>query len=453
MRLSIRARLTCWYCAIVIVILTTAGLAGSIFQSRFALSRLDEDLVRTMATLDGVMRTEFGEGLSLEGAAKEASTEVVAPDRSLVLRRDDGTVLEQWGAPMALSTLPTQRLDGPSLSTIENQFRILERRFVQGEHRYSAIVGASLAPLDIQHAEMVRAMLLGAALALLAAAVGAYLIGRQALRPLTTMASQASSIDERDLSVRLDRPVVNDEIGRLASAFNDLLDRLSRALALQRTFMADASHELRTPVSVVRTATEFALSREARPASEYRDALVIIGEQASRLSRLVNAMFLLSRAEAAGVPLQREYLNLDDALAECVRAIGVLGRQRGIRVATIGDQEVGLFADAGLLSQMIANLLDNAVRHAAANGQVIAELTRTNGSAHLRIVNDGEPIASPDHQRIFERFVRIGGSAGAGLGLPIARWIAEAHGGTLTLEQSQPGRTSFVVVLPLTAVH
>jgi two-component system, OmpR family, sensor kinase len=433
MRLSIRARLTCWYCVIVSIILVTAVVAGSMFQSRLARHRLDDDLARTMATLEGVMRTEFNEGLALEEAAKEASIEVVAPGRALMLRRSDGSILEAWGAP------------------IDAESRVLERAIVQGEHRYSAIVGASLAPLAIQHQEMIRAMSLGAALALLAAAIGAYLIGRQALKPLTRMASRASAIDARDLTVRLDNPNVNDELGRLAGAFNGLLDRLGQAISQQRRFMAEASHELRTPVSVVRAATEFALSRDARPANEYRDALVIVGEQASRLSRLVNAMFLLSRAEAAGVPLQREYLNLDDAVAECVRAIGVLGRQRGVTVATTGDQEVGLFADPGLLHQMIANLLDNAVRHAAAEGQVTAELTRAEGAAYLRIINDGEPIATADHERIFERFVRIGGSAGAGLGLPIARWIAEAHGGTLTLEQSRPGQTSFVVVLPLTS--
>ena len=119
---------------------------------------------------------------------------------------------------------------------------------------------------------------------------------------------------------------MDDELGRLAASFNGLLDRLASALNFQRQFMADASHELRTPVSVVRTATQVTLAKDVRPADEYRESLVIIGEQANRLSRLVDAMFLLSRAEAQGVPLRREFLNLDDILAESARAVRVLAQ-------------------------------------------------------------------------------------------------------------------------------
>ena len=203
--------------------------------------------------------------------------------------------------------------------------------------------------------------------------------------------------------------------------------------------MADASHELRTPVSVVRTAAEVTLAKEVRPAEEYRESLVIVGEQANRLSRLVDAMFLLSRAEAHGVPLRREFLNLDDLLAESARALRVLANQRGVTVTTNGDQEVGFTGDDALLRQMIGNLLDNAIRHAASNGSVMASLARSADRVSLRITNDGPSIAVADRERIFERFVRIGASDGAGLGLPIARWIAEAHGGTLRLEDSEPG--------------
>ena len=216
--------------------------------------------------------------------------------------------------------------------------------------------------------------------------------------------------------------------------------------------MADASHELRTPVSVVRTAAEVTLAREVRPAEEYREALVIVGEQASRLSRLVDAMFLLSRAEAHGVPLRREFLNLDDLLAESARALRVLANQRAVTVTTNGDQEVGVTGDDALLRQMIGNLLDNAIRHAASNGSVMASLARSADRVSLRITNDGPSIAVADRERIFERFVRIGSSDGAGLGLPIARWIAEAHQGTLRLEESEPGSTTFVVTLPSDAV-
>ena len=319
-------------------------------------------------------------------------------------------------------------------------------------HRYGAAVMASMSALHAGHAEMVRAMSLGVAIALIAAAVGGWLIGRQTLKPLTRMAEQAGRINERDPRERLVVPPAGDELGQLAVSFNGLLDRLASALHHQRQFMADASHELRTPVSVVRTAAEVTLAREVRPAEEYREALVIVGEQASRLSRLVDAMFLLSRAEAHGVPLRREFLNLDDLLAESARALRVLANQRAVTVTTNGDQEVGVTGDDALLRQMIGNLLDNAIRHAASNGSVMASLARSADRVSLRITNDGPSIAVADRERIFERFVRIGSSDGAGLGLPIARWIAEAHEGTLRLEESEPGSTTFVVTLPSDSV-
>jgi heavy metal sensor kinase len=448
MTLSIRARLTLWYSTIVVTILVTGALIGSLAQSRLAIERLDDDLARALATLEGVMRTEFAEGLTLEAAAAEASAEVIVPDRTLAVRDTDGRVMRLWGLPFAAAHLPPiSAAETATMATPAGQVRYLSRTVDHGEQRYFAIVLAPLAPVIAQHREVVTAMSAGVGMALVAAVAGAWLIGRQTLKPLTRMAAQAGRIDERDPSVRLTAPPVADELGQLATSFNALLDRLSAALNDQRQFMANASHELRTPLSVVRAATEVALSRGDRPAEEYRESLEIIGEQANRLSDLVNAMFLLSRAEANGVPLRPEFLNLDDLLSETVRALKVLGTERNITVATDGDQEIGVTGDPTLLRQMIANLLDNAIRHAAPNGYVMATVVRSADCVRLSITNDGPPIAPADRDRIFDRFVRLGASNGAGLGLPIAKWIAEAHGGRLWLDESAPGRTTFVATV------
>jgi signal transduction histidine kinase len=313
---------------------------------------------------------------------------------------------------------------------------------------YVAAVIAPLAPLQTEHAVMVRAMTLGVLVALIGASAGGWLIGRLTLKPLSRMAEQTRQINERDPRARLQAPPVDDELGRLAAAFNALLDRLASALTSQKQFMADASHQLRTPVSVIRTATQVTLAMDARSADEYRESLVIIGEQATRLARLVDAMFLLARAEAHEMPLRREFLNLDDVLSESVRAVRLLANERSVTITADGDEEVGLIGDDMLLHQMVGNLLDNAVRHAQRRGQIVAELKRVAASVTLRVTNDGPGIDPADQHRIFDRFVRIG-STGAGLGLPIARLIAEAHGGTLELEGSWPGSTTFVVTLPV----
>jgi signal transduction histidine kinase len=451
MRLSIRARLTLWYCSIVVLVLVTGGVVGAVVQFELAMLRLDEDLARSMATLQGVMRTEFGEGLSLEDSAQEASIEVVVPDRTMVLTRVDGTILRVWGLPMDRRDVPplgTSPFTG-TLPLASGDARVMSRHVEHAGHAYIGAVIAPLASLHAQQTETVRATALGIVVGLVVAAVGGWFIGRQTLKPLTRMAGQARHINERNPTERLTAPPVNDELGGLATAFNDLLDRLAAALNFQRQFMADASHELRTPVSVVRTATQVALSQHIRTNEEYRESLAIIGEQATRLSRLVDAMFLLSRAEAHGIPLRPEFLNLDDLVAESVRAVRVLAEERHVHVTTAGDEEIGLTADDALLRQMVGNLLDNAIRHAVAGGQVSATLERSEKDVRLRITNDGDGIPTDHQSRVFERFVRLRDSEGAGLGLPIARWIATAHGGTLVLEHSEPGRTTFAVSLPL----
>jgi heavy metal sensor kinase len=453
MTLSIRARLTLWYSTIVVVVLVTAAIVGSIAQSRLSQQRLDDELARTMATLEGVMRTEFREGLTLTAAADEASTEVVVPDRIMLLTRADGAILQLWGLPLDRDLVPAIAA-APDLATVATsagELRVLKRSVAFKNHRYDAAVIAPLAGIRQQHGEMVRAMSVGIVIALVAAALGGWLIARQTLRPLTRMADQAGRINERDPKERLVAPS-SDELGQLATSFNGLLDRLASALNQQRQFMADASHELRTPLSVIRTATQVTLSKEARSVDEYRESLEIVGEQANRLSGLVDAMFLLSRAEANGVPLHREFLNLDDVLAESARALRVLANERGVTVTTSGEQEVGISGDDALLRRMVGNLLDNAIRHAKPSGEVQASLHRVDHDIHLRITNDGNGISAEDRDRIFERFVRVGESEGAGLGLPIARWIAEAHGGSVCLERSTPGETTFVVVLPADSV-
>lgn len=450
MTLSLRARLTLWYSTVVVLVLVTAAVAGSVAQSRLALRRLNDDLLRTMATLEGVMRNEFAEGLSLEAAAEEASIEVVVPGRALALSREDGGVLATWGLPVEHPTaLPVPSTsEFATVVTPAGEVRVLRKSVSNTKYPYKAFVVAPLDTLRAQHAETVRALTIGVLMGLVTAALGGWIIGRQALRPLTQMAEQASRITARQPDDRLSVSRPDDELGLLARSFNGLLERLASALHQQRQFMADASHELRTPVSVVRTATQVTLAKEVRSVDEYRESLEIVGEQANRLSKLVDALFLLSRAEAQGVPLRPEFLNLDDIVAESTRALRVLADQRGVTVSTEGDQEVGFSGDDALLRQMVGNLLDNAIRHASCHGNVVASLRREPGRLVVRVANDGPGIDAADHDRVFGRFVRIGASDGAGLGLPIARWIAEAHGGTLVLESSAPGHTTFAATFP-----
>jgi len=450
---SIRARLTLWYTGVLVVVLVVAAVAAAVVQERLALQRLDDDLQRSLLTLEGVMRTEFNENLDLPAAAAEARAEVVVPDRTLFVATADGTVVASWGAPVDNTWKP--RLAGAAglpvtVTAGAHPVRLLARHASHRQHRYIAAIAASLTPLARQRDELRTAAIAAVLVALAVAALGGWIVGRQTLRPLGDMARQATLINERTTGARLQVSEAGDELDVLATAFNGLLGRLGTALDQQRQFMADASHELRTPVSVLRTTAQVTLARDARGEFEYRESLAIVGEQAVRLSRLVDAMFLLSRAEADGVPLRREAVYLDDIAEETARALRVLASERQVSLAVDGDKEVAFEGDDGLLRQLVSNLLHNAIRFAKPSGTVRLSVGRNDGALTIRVIDDGPGVATDQRERIFERFVRDPKSGGAGLGLPIARWIAEAHHGRLWLESGDPGRTCFVVSFAVT---
>jgi signal transduction histidine kinase len=342
--------------------------------------------------------------------------------------------------------------EGETTATLQlggSRLRAIRHAVEHGGHRY---IAAALVPLDAlerEHSELVLALAVGVAVALFVAVVAGWIAGRRALLPLTDLASQAAAIDGRLPTGHLQTANAADELGKLTAAFNALLDRLRAALQSQRQFMADAAHELRTPVSVVRTTAQVTLARADRSEPEYRESLEVVADQSSRLTALVDSMFLLSRAEAEGIPLACEPVYLDDLVSECARARRVLAEERRVGLRVDGDDEVPLFGDDTLLRRMIGNLLDNALRHARSGVWVTATLARSGAEAVLRVRDDGAGIPPAERERIFQRFVRLDSSSpGAGLGLPIARWIAEAHQGELVLESSDGSGTCFRVSLP-----
>jgi signal transduction histidine kinase len=452
---SIRARLSLSYSALVLAVLATATAVIVGVESRNTLARLDAELLRLDLTVEAVMLNEFGEGLDLVGAATEASTEVVTPGRILVIADANRSVVRAWGGDVPAWWRPDVAASddvAQSVSLNGANYRVLARRGMAKGQSFVVAVLAAMAPLEAEQRDLFGTLSIGIAAALLVAVVGGLLIGKLALRPLSAMAGQAAALGERNLTTRLIAPNPRDELGQLAAAFNGLLGRLSSVLSSQRQFMADASHQLRTPVSVLRTTADVTLRQPHRPEHDYREAITIVSEQAVRLTKLVDAMFVLSRAEAGGRPLRPEPVYLDEIVADCARQLSVIAAERDVRVVATGDTDIAFVGDDDGLRQLFTNLLDNAVGHTHAGGLVTAE-TRVDGQhVRVRIIDQGDGIPAPDRERIFERFTRLDQRRpGAGLGLPIARWIAEAHRGTLTIESSSREGSVFVVTLPRTA--
>lgn len=454
MTLSLRSRLTGWYS--VLLVLTLAVFSALVLWLNWqqVLEGFDESLEATSATADNVMREEARELKDLSRAAAEM-TEVVHPKDIVV------AVLDDRGVPLApgstelplpgeskswLSGARTRSIQGPS----GRLWRVTLRRGEAEGKRYVIAVGAPLdEPLDAWH-ELVKACAFGIPLAVAFAIWGGWWIGRRGLRPLEQMVGESRAITARTPDTRLTVPRAIPELEQLAGSFNVVLERLGSALSTQRRFMADASHELRTPVSIMRTAAEVTLGRPDREDAEYRDALAVVAQQASRLARLVDDMLVLARADGTAYPVHASRVDLAALVAEAVQDLRPHAVEKQIEVTTsLAFAEVT--ADETLLRRMVVNLVANALTYTPAGGFVDIALVRDTANFVLRVTDTGAGIPLADRERVFERFVRLDparSAGGAGLGLSIARWVAEAHKGTLQIDTSGPEGTVFVARLP-----
>jgi len=282
---------------------------------------------------------------------------------------------------------------------------------------------------------------------------------------VVAMSEKAALMGAQNLHERL--PVLNprDELGYLASTFNGLLGRLNHSFEQQRRFMADASHELRSPVSIIRGETEVALSQPRSP-EEYRESLAIALDEGRRLSQIVDDLFTLARADAGEYPLRPRDFYLEELAADCVRAARTMTAARGITLTYEPDGEMPLHADEALVRRLAMNLLDNAIKYTPEGGRINVACERAGAEYSLMVRDSGPGIPAEAQEKIFERFFRLdparthlgrensgadtaaSATAGAGLGLAIARWIAEAHHGRLTLVQSDASGSVFVAYLP-----
>ncbi len=265
-------------------------------------------------------------------------------------------------------------------------------------HRVRVVTWKSLAPLQAERGTLERAILLGIPMAVLLAIAGGLSIGRRALRPLTEMAAQAGAIGSHNLDARLAMTSPVDELGTLGHAFNQLLERLAAALQQQRVFMADASHQLRTPVSVIRTAAQVMLSREHRSEEEYRESLDVVARQAQRLTKSVEDMFILALADAQARPLHTAPLYFDELVGEVIDDLRVVAESRQVTLRGDFAGEAPLIGDEDLLRQMLANLIDNAIRHTPAGGTVTVSLTRSAAMLTVTVTDTGRGIADRRHR-------------------------------------------------------
>jgi heavy metal sensor kinase len=458
--LSIRQRLTLWYTGAVALLLAVLAISLLVVHDRLARVRLEADLRRINDAVATVLANELMEKGHAQAAAEEALIEAVVPGRHLAIATRDGRVLAQrWHLPSAPPLLDgaatrerTTTLTAPVAATV------VTRALPPVPEGFVVVSAATWNELDRDRADLIRALLVVMPIALIVTTLGAWWVAGRALRPARIMAAEARHLSEHAPGQRLTTGR-QDELGQLATAFNGLVGRLESALAARTRFLADASHELRTPVSIARTAADVALSRERRGEVEYRDALSVVSRQMTHLGRIVSDMLTLARSEATDWPLTITDFYLEELLAEAVRAMSALAAAREVSVYPASPVDLQVRGDEGLLYQMTVNLLENALHHTPAGGTVRVTVALSADEVRIAVEDTGHGISTPDRDRIFDRFVRISSAAadathagGTGLGLAIARRIARAHGGDVTLVSTGSTGTCFAATLPRTIV-
>ena len=322
----------------------------------------------------------------------------------------------------------------------------------RGGARYLIRVARSEEPLRHELGELLVGMALALSLAIALSSVVGARMARRALRPIELMADHARRITAERLHERL--PVENptDELGQLATVFNDTLARLDSSFHQVRRFAADASHELRTPLTALRSVGEVGLA-ERHDANGYRDIIGSMLEDAERLTRLVESLLTLSRADAGVAALRPERIDLSQLAREVVTDLCVLAEEKQQQIRVEAVNAVFARADRITVTQALVNLLDNAIKYSP-NGAVVGVRVSADGDAHLDVRDSGPGIPSEHQQRIFDRFYRIDeararGNGGVGLGLSIAQWAIHANQGRLTLHSTSMSGSTFRITLPL----
>jgi heavy metal sensor kinase len=454
-RQSLRARLALWHTATLAVVLTAFSAAVFAFVHHVLSDELTDQLHDDFeAAEEKIGSSETGIRIGPPRHADEHDQPELWADiwtldgRPLWHSARAETASVRGGAPTASATYRVESLR----ALTGEHLRTMTESVSAGANRVVLRVARSEEPMRHELRELLVGIVIAFPLALLLAGVGGARLARQSLRPLDRMADRARTITAERLHDRLPVDNPNDELGRLATIFNETLSRLERSFDQLRRFTADASHELRTPLTAIRSVGEVGLG-ERVDASTYRDIIGSMLEETDRLTRLVDTLLVLSRADAGQAPLQRERVDLSELAQEVVTTLGVLAEEKHVSVAVHAPEAVEAAVDRLLVFEALVNLVDNAVKYSSEGSEVELRVQSSDRDARIDIIDHGPGIPAEHRAKIFDRFYRVDKArsrrlGGSGLGLSIAQWVIQAHGGRLELASTGPGGSTFRVTLP-----
>jgi len=479
---SLRFKLTLWYVLILGILL----ISFSSFLY-FTLSKsLHQDMDNKLRSLAELIASESSSPLSKFGfgnidQALETSMNLKPIGKFIQVLDESGNIgrksenLKNVQLPISLNALKNA---SKGLITFETNrsigntpLRIITFPVSENNHVTKIVqIASSLEGVEDALSTLFLILIITVPLALMVASLGGQFLAHKALKPVDNITQTARIITSQNLNQRITPPKVKDEISRLIETFNEMISRLDQSFRQIKQFSSDASHELKTPLTILKGEVEVTLRKE-RPPEEYQLTLKSNLEEINRMSQIVEDLLLLSRADTGEVRLSKEDINLTDILNEVVTQMGRLAMSKGLSLSTSNHyQDIHIFGDALRIRELFINLIENGIKYTEQGGSIHITLQKENATpvrsqsdreqlekgefAKVVISDTGIGIAKGDQERIFSRFFRVDKArsreqGGSGLGLSICKWIVEAHQGEIVVESELGKGSSFIVKLPL----
>ena len=450
--MSIRLRLTLYWAVIIAALLMIAGLAAFLLFERQQWGALDGALLEEADTAAATI-SRLGPGAASDSIVRRLSEERdLGPRRRVRIVSGDRVIADFGDTTTDLPDIRAGHSNRAESGVHDGTRR--ELRFALVPFQFAGVSatledGVDAIAIRRSVARLRASLLLILPLILIIAVSGGYLFAGRALVPIIALAGELSRIDPRDLSRRLDAGQINDEVARLTRAINALLDRVERAANTERRFAADAAHELRTPLAVLRTGLEVALGHERTPAVYAETLASALGEVVA-LCAMADQLLTLARLDQEAA-LERERLDLGALIRDVVEAVDPLVQAKQLTLATDSTAPIAVDGNPIHLKRLVINLIDNAIKFTPAHGRVEIGVAGRDGHAILRVADSGPGIPPADLPFIFDRFFRgkARDESGNGLGLSLCHEIVRLHNGAITATNRDGGGCEFVVTLPL----
>jgi len=461
--MPLRLRLTLWYGSALALVLIIFSTVLYLVTARNLRDSVDQSLEETAAAAVQSLEERGFLPLINEEELMSQFPQLARIDKFFQIFSPSGTItirspnVKQHELPLSRQALEVafsgQTLFESAKYPKEPPLRLISVPIIyRGNLLYIVQVGTSMESVEQTLNRLLLVLLVTTPVALTVSLAGGWFLAGRALRPVDAITLAAQRIAGGDLTQRLNVPASADEIGRLAATFNNMIARLETSFRQIRQFSSDASHELRTPLTVMKGETELAL-RRPREAADYTVVLESTLEEIDRMTRIVDELLFLSRADMGEVKMESLPVNLEVLLEDISRQAALLGQERDVQVVLGPIAPIVVRGDELRLRELFLNLADNAVKYSRRGGMVDVTMTAVPGFAKIAVADHGIGIAPDDLERIFGRFYRTDDARahtkkGTGLGLSICAWIAESHHGRIEVQSDLGKGSTFTVLLP-----